>query len=114
MISLGLLAGCGDDKPARNDAAAMHDAKVDAPANGSAGACMASAQCTDPATPLCCYFFSPGGAGYTMCEAAPATTGCADIACRGSGDPCMTKAGSSGTCTSVPMGPTQMPYWVCR
>lgn len=114
LLGLCVIAACGDDKSAKNDAAAVRDAHVDAPADAFAGACMASSQCSNAAEPLCCWFFSPGGAGATQCEPAPAGTGCDDIACRGSGDPCLTKTGSAGTCTSVPMGPTQMPYWVCR
>ena len=110
-LCLGIaLVACGDDKPVRTDAATVHDA----PADAFAGACMASAQCGDPAMPVCCWFISPGGAGYTMCESDPASLGCHAIACRGSGDPCQTKSGAMGTCTSVPEGAIQMQFWECK
>ncbi|MEO6774925.1 MAG: hypothetical protein ABI467_18295 [Kofleriaceae bacterium] len=115
VVELILLAGCGDNKPSTNiDGPAIRDARVDAPTDAPLGTCLASDQCTDPAQPVCCMIVHAGGEAQRMCgQASSGNTSCPYVACRGSADPCHTLTGATGTCTSQPFGPTQMPYWVC-
>lgn len=113
LLVFGLVVACGDNKPVAEDATVIRDASADAPFDAFMG-CEASDQCL-LSTPICCVVVHAGGEvgrGFEVANAGPVS--CPNVSCRGTGDPCLTLGGTSGTCTSETAHPSNIQYWVCQ
>ena len=108
------VVACGDNGPSHPIDARPIDAAIDAtPDANQMLHCYAPRDCTDPAKPICCIHYSPGGAlEYDQCMAN--SPSCGEAACDPNASACAKSNGQPGTCMHTTLSSFDPTLWyVC-